>query len=153
MWFKGQAVLSEIYVNTGGVNSCRWPTVTPSSHKCSSRALTCPAPWWLKLKWCLKGKGISAPPLPRSPAPSRCCCTFPLCCHQPSILRLGCYIREGKRAGLQEVCWIFQLRCHGHWIRVMLRCCWAQWILSKCLLTTFRDFCQAVCAVSNMCSY
>ena len=59
---KGQAALTEIHVNAGGVTSGHWPTVTPASYKCLSHACPFVALCWRKLEVFLKGRWIFFPP-------------------------------------------------------------------------------------------
>lgn len=97
---KGQAAVTKIHVNTGRVTSGRWPTVTPDSYKCLSRAFTFHATMWLKLEVSLKGTWIPAPPF----------CQYLLTSITSHLLwGPGCYVKQkGNQSGLQEVsCWCF----------------------------------------------
>lgn len=105
MLAKGQAALTEIHVNTGTVTSGRWPTVTPGSYKCQSRACTFPALWWLKSEVSLKRKHLCF-----SFLQVFACVVEPFLSAVTSHLFCvpGCYARaKGNQSGLQEVSWCF----------------------------------------------
>lgn len=110
---KGQAALTEIHVNAGGVTSGHWPTVTPASYKCLSHACPFVALCWWKLEVFLKGRWIFF--LLCSSAYWHCW-SFHLCC-QRSILRAELLRkRRGESVRFTGSWLMIQLCCHGHWI-------------------------------------